>query len=124
MLIHYIQLKGCLIYDIHTGAGYQGHLQKEHLGAFFNTDGIQPFKSSRLTIWPIYIALSSLPPSIRMNRDNLITVALWVGSKPPMHLLLKPLKQIMKRLSTTGVCIRSPVGIKRYGCSHCLVYLT
>lgn len=48
-----------------------------------------------------------------MNRDNLITVALWVGSKPPMHLLLKPLKQIMNRLSTIGVCIRSPVGIKK-----------
>ena len=67
----------------------------------------------RLTIWPIYIALSSLPPSIQMNKDNLIIVALWVGSKPPMHLLLKPLKQIMKRLSTTDICFRSPVGIKK-----------
>ena len=107
-----MQPKGRLIYDIHTGAGYQGPSQREHVGAFFNTDGIKPFKSSRLTIWSIFIALSSLPPSIRMNRDNLITVALWVGSKPPMHLLLKPLKQIMKRLSSSGVCVRSPAGMK------------
>ena len=53
----------------------------EHVGAFFNTDGIQPFKSSRLSIWP-------------------------------MHLLLKPLKQIMKRISSSGVRIRTPTGMK------------
>ena len=84
----------------------------EHVGAFFNTDGIQPFKSSRLSIWPVYLGLASLPPNIRMNRDNLVTLALWVGSKPPMHLLLKPLKQIMKRISSSGVHIRTPTGMK------------
>lgn len=77
-LTHCAQPKGPLICDIYTGAGYQGPPCKEHIGAFFNTDGIQPFKSSRLTNWPIFIALASLPPSIRMNRDNLVTLALWV----------------------------------------------
>ena len=48
------------------------------------------------------IALANLPPSIRMNRDNLRTFALWVGSKPPMNLLLKPLGQITKRISSSG----------------------
>lgn len=111
-LTHCAQPKGPLICDIYTGAGYQGPPCKEHIGAFFNTDGIQPFKSSRLTIWPIFIALASLPPSIRMNRDNLVTLALWVGSKPPMNLLLKPLKQIMKRMSSNGVCVRTSAGMK------------
>ena len=112
MFTHCIQPKGHLICDIYTGTGYQGPSRLEHVGAFFNTDGIQPFKSSRLSIWPVYLGLASLPPNIRMNRDNLVTLALWVGSKPPMHLLLKLLKQIMKRISSSGVHIRTPTGMK------------
>ena len=36
------------IYDIHTGDGYHGTLDREHIGAIINTDGIQPFKSVHL----------------------------------------------------------------------------
>ena len=42
-----------------------------------------------------------------MNRDNLATIAIWVGGiKPQMNILLKPLSKTLKRLSSHGVCVK------------------
>ena len=106
-----LKVKNHVICDIHTGAGYRRLLNHEHIGAIFNTDGIQPFKSARLSIYPIFLALAGLPPSIRMNRDNIATIAIWVGGKPPMNVLLKPLTKTLKRLSSHGIRVKSPAGI-------------
>lgn len=108
-----------IIYDVHTGSGY-GNVGRngffsypEHIGVLFNTDGISLFKSSRLTVWPIYLALASLPPFIRMNRDNLITCALWVGhSKPPMEVFLPILVNQMEKLNSLGVNVNTRSGSK------------
>ncbi len=98
--------QGSILYDIHNGAGFKGI---QH-GLIFNTDGISPYKSSRITVWPILIALSDLPPGLRMNKDNVITVALWVGeSKPPMDVFFKPLTLLITRLSTVGVKLKAPI---------------
>ena len=43
---HCIQTKGAIVCDIYTGAGYHGPSCMEHVATFFNTDGIQPFRSS------------------------------------------------------------------------------
>ena len=64
------------IYDIHTGDGYHGTLDREHIGVMINTDGIQPFKSARLSIYPVFLAFAGLPPGIRMLRDNIVTLAI------------------------------------------------
>ena len=96
-------------YDIHTGKGYQTLMHPDSFGTFFNTDGISPFKSSRLTVWPIYLAFSSLPPTIRMNKANLVTCAFWVGQeKPSMSLFLNPLKQLLLRLRNIGISVSAP----------------
>lgn len=56
-------------------------------------------------------SLSDLPPAIRMNKDNLITVALWVGeSKPPMDIFFRPLNALFTRLSTAGIKLKTPLG--------------
>ncbi len=109
-----------ILYDVHTGAGYRkaGGTRNffscpEHIGTFFNTDGISVFKSSRLTVWPIYLALASLPPSIRMNKENLIVTSFWVGhSKPSMELFLPLLTTDLERLNTVGVSVHTPSGPK------------
>ena len=96
-------------YDIHTGKGYQTLVHPDSIGTFFNTDGISPFKSSRLTIWPVYLAFPSLPPSIRMNKANLVTCAFWVGQeKPSMAIFLKPLNQLLSRVWTIGITVSAP----------------
>ena len=78
------------------------------IGVILNTDGISPFKSSCVTIWPVIIALFDLPPTVRMNKDNMIIVALWVGkSKPTMCVLLEPVKSLFHKLSTEGIDIET-----------------
>lgn len=95
--------------DVHDGTGFKGI---QH-GIIFNTDGISPYKSSRITIWPILLALSDLPPGIRMNKDNIITLALWAGeSKPPMDIFFKPLISLFSRLSSVGIKFTTPIGQK------------
>lgn len=100
--------------DIHTGAGYKD-IDPSHMGIIFNTDGISPFKSSRTTVWPVIIALSSLKPTIRMRKDNLVTIALWVGqSKPKFEELFSPLLKLFNRLSVSGLKINTSRGLKIY----------
>lgn len=78
-----------------------------------NTDGVSPFNSSNLTIWPIIIALSILPPKLRWNKDNLIVASFWVGEKkPPMSILFSPLIEKLQTLSKVGITISTPLGEK------------
>ena len=71
------------------------------------TDGVQIFKSSKVTMWPVYLAILNLPPSKRFKSQNVILSSLWVGpSKPPMNHLLEPLTQRISQLSSTGVTIQ------------------
>lgn len=62
---------GSIFCDVHPGAAYPGYLDYDHVGAIFNTDGIQPFNSTLIGclstpyLWP----LANLPPSIRMLRE-------------------------------------------------------
>ncbi len=91
--------ENCLLYTINPG------------GVIINTDGISPFKSSSITVWPLLIALSNLPPSIRMNKNNLVTVAVWAGeSKPPMEALFEPMIELFDELSTVGLTLKTPMG--------------
>ncbi len=88
--------------DIHSGTGCK---DVEH-GIIFNTDGISLYKSSRITVWPILIAFADLPPRVRMNKDNFVTVALWAGeTKPPMKVLFEPLISFFTDLSCKGLKI-------------------
>ncbi len=95
---------------MHDGEGWKdsfGH------GIIFNTDGISPFKSSKVTVWPVLIALSILPPTIRMNKDNVITLAIWSGeSKPPMSVLLRPLVSLLNDLQKNGIDLETTHGTR------------
>ena len=91
--------------DIHAREG------DTHPGIIFNTDGISPFKSSLVTIWPVLIALTNLPPNIRMNQDNLITVAVWAGeSKPSMSVLFQSFKLLLEGINEKGISVATHIG--------------
>ena len=78
-----------------------------------NTDGVPLFKSSSTSFWPVYLVIHNLPPSIRMNSENIILCSVWCGSsKPPMHPLLQPLMKTVHELSTVGVQMSTPAGLK------------
>ena len=66
-------------------------LVAKNLAFSLSTDGVSIFKSTNISIWPIYLAILNLPPSIRMNADNILLCGLWIdGTKPPMDKLLEP----------------------------------
>ena len=42
-----------------------------------NTDGVPIFKSSKTSIWPIYLMINELLNKDRVQHDNMITCGLW-----------------------------------------------
>ena len=87
--------------DIWSGA-YLRQLSGE--GRYFSncdnlaisTDGVPLFKSSNISLWPVYFTILNLPPAIHMNAESVLMAGLWYGKKPPMKHLLSP---IMESLS-------------------------
>lgn len=91
------------IEDIYDGARYQSYMQPgeflsqhNNISFIWNTDGIPVFKSSKYCIWPLYFAISELPPHKRWCSDSVILAGLWFGlSKPNMLTFLKPFSEDM-----------------------------
>jgi predicted metallopeptidase len=71
---------------------WDGHILKEMLKKFekdillpltVNTDGAAIYNSRSISIWPIQICQSFLPPEIRFKNENLLLVGLYVGQGAP-----------------------------------------
>lgn len=61
----------------------------EHTGLILCSDGVQLFNSAKQSIWPILLSVTSLPPGVRMNAENIILAGIWQGPiKLPMNLIL------------------------------------
>ena len=61
------------ISDVYDGKAYLAHMVEEgflsnpmNISMLLNTDGIQVFKSSNLSLWPIYLVINELPPHLRV----------------------------------------------------------
>jgi len=61
------------------------------ISLLISTDGIPLFKSSTISFWPVSFVILNLPPAIRMNSENIVLAGFWIGGKPPMELLFKPI---------------------------------
>ena len=60
---------------------------------------VRLFKSSNVSIWPIFLMVNKLPFTERKREENMILAGLWIGSqKPPMTLFLKPLSDSLQNL--------------------------
>ena len=69
------------------------------------------FKSSKVSLWPVYLVILNLPANIRTNSENVILCGIWVGpTKPVMKLLLDPVMQCIQQLSTLGLDITMQSG--------------
>eukprot|EP00731_Ephydatia_muelleri_P030025 Em0021g548a len=61
-------------------------------------------------LWPVLVTTMSLPPKIRMDAENVMVAALWLGScKPPMDILLRSTLSIIEDL-TKGIEFTTPQG--------------
>ena len=67
------------------------------------SDGIPVFKSTKFSIWPLYLAVNELPPNHRFLRKNMLLWGVWFGAeKPDMNTFLTPFVQDMKTLKQDG----------------------
>lgn len=101
------------IEDIYDGAIYKeyskpGGLLSErcpyNISLTWNTDGIPLFKSSKMSIWPVYLIVNELPWHMRKKKENLLFYGLWFGdSKPLMTAFLQPLHSSLNTLEKEGL---------------------
>lgn len=79
---------------------------ESHLSFIFNTDGIPFFKSSKTSIWPIFLMVNELPYRMRKSRENMLMCGLWFGkSKPDMNMFCNFFHQSLMNLQN-GVIIK------------------
>ena len=65
----------------------------------WNTDGVPLFKSSKTSMWPLYLGINELPYELRRQPDNLLLIGLWIGpKKPEMMTFLDPFIESFKTL--------------------------
>ncbi|KAL7286675.1 hypothetical protein TKK_0019062 [Trichogramma kaykai] len=95
--------------DIYDGECYQKFVaslphqnRNQYVTVTFNSDGAAPFKSSPLSVWPIYLMINELPVQERFK--NIIPCALWFNrKKPPMEIFLKSFVEMMNNLCNEGI---------------------
>lgn len=82
--------------------------EPENISFVLNTDGAPVFKSSRISIWPIFLTINELEISKRMMPENMLLAGLWFDSiKPSIEVFLNPILEEFKQLSK-GVQFFSP----------------
>ena len=81
---------------------------KDNISFLMNTDGVPVFKSSKVSIWPLYFIINELDYRKRLSRENMLFAGLWFGEKKPaMWTFLKPHMKALKDLES-GVELESP----------------
>ena len=101
------------IEDIYDGKLYRELINKgilnsgNNISFLFNTDGVPVFKSSKVSIWPLFLVINELPYEKRMAKENMPFAGLWFGDrKPAMATYLKPLYDELQLLDE-GILMQS-----------------
>lgn len=95
--------------DIYDGKMYRDFvsaLPKEDRDRYvtltLNTDGAPVFKSSKYSIWPVYLMINEIPVQERFSK--IVTCCLWFNKiKPSMETFLYPLVNQINNFSRDGI---------------------
>ncbi len=127
--------EGLTLTDIYDGSTYSQHMSEGgflrdpmNISLVMNTDGVQVFKSSGISLWPVYFVINELPPLLRCTlpcsvrvctpinenllqcrfcKRNTILAGLWCSQNaPPMFQFLQPILERCKLLQVEGVWMR------------------
>lgn len=77
------------ITDIYNGSLYQSFIgngflaNQNNISLTWYTDGIPVYKSSKVSMWPVYLSINELPFAERTKRQNLLMIGLWFGPQKP-----------------------------------------
>ena len=86
--------------DIYDGEIYLKHFKdngflsnKDNISFLWNTDGVPlVFKSSKVYIWPLFLVITELEPSLWYKSENMVFAGIWYRTrKPEPTLFLEPL---------------------------------
>ncbi|XP_071478605.1 uncharacterized protein [Diadema antillarum] len=95
---HYKLNKDGNLCDVYDGSIYKNLFQggilnsPNNISFAMNTDGVSIFKSSKVSMWPVYLLINELPLSDRKARENTLFYGVWISArKPVMWSFLKPL---------------------------------
>ncbi len=73
--------------DIHDGSVYLQHMHSDgflrnpnNISLTMNTDGVQVFKSSGASLWPVYFLVNELPPQLRYRVHIIILVPIRLNA--------------------------------------------
>ena len=115
--------------DIYDGSLYKNLMKPgsilrdgNNLSLMWNVDGVPLFKSSKYSLWPMYLLINELPYKQRVLKENSILAGLWFGEeKPNMSFYLKPIVEELITLESHGIEIRSPHISKPFICKAVLL---
>jgi len=99
------------ITDITDGSAYKQIVNEFQgsdvvLTALLNTDGVNLYSSSKIELWPIFLAINELNPKARFSRENLLLIGIWQGKgKPAFKLYFKSISVQLNSLNTEGIQI-------------------
>ena len=75
------------------------------------TDGVSLFKSSKVSLWPVYLVVNELSPYSRFLKKNMVLWGLWQGQgKPKMNTFFFPFVQDMRTLYNGGLSVETSAG--------------
>ncbi|XP_049519252.1 uncharacterized protein LOC125943785 [Dermacentor silvarum] len=97
------------ITDIVDGFLYQEQVDSTsrfNFSLLWNTDGVQVFKSSVKSLWPVHCVIPELPPLLR-KKFQILTL-LWFSTKPLMNTFLRPFCSELQDLASHGLTWRHP----------------
>lgn len=98
--------------DIVSGRLYRhlkdiGLIRRNDVTLQWNTDGVSPYKSSKVQVWPIQACINELP--FRARRENMILCGLYFGKKkPPFNAFLSPFVDELNSLHNDGFLCTFP----------------
>lgn len=104
------------IEDIYDGELYKSYLSgngflknPNNISFMWYTDGVPLFKSSKISIWPMFLSINELPYTERTKQENMLFAGLWFGkSKPSMASFLKPFHDSLSSIQNQGVQVECP----------------
>lgn len=80
------------------------------IGLVSSSEGVPVFKSSKGSLWPVYMMLTNISPRQRVKREILIVAALWFGpTKPNMDILFQPILSSISSFRKDGISVQSSV---------------
>jgi len=97
--------------DVYDGKCYQ-EAEKDFLADsnnisfMWNTDGVQVFVSSLMSMWVYYLIINELPPHKRFLTENMLIAGIWCSSaKPHPNIFLQPIYNDLQTLQN-GIFVK------------------